>query len=154
MFCPTNTSIELWDNAGFGICFYDVLRTSVPFAFMILFGFIQIWFYGKYAHNIEQEYIHRSYLFMLQIALAFAFIMESLVRFAFETDPQLRIHVCHVDNLNHSAANRKAKGAAIGTEPRTRPHSYHLLVNDSRVRKFGIYLMAKPQLVLEIGKQN
>jgi hypothetical protein len=40
---------------------------------------------SKYGHNIEEQYIHKSYLYYFQIFLHVLMIFEALVNFAIET---------------------------------------------------------------------
>nr|UOU03329.1 ATP-binding cassette subfamily B7-2 [Brachionus rubens] len=87
MFCPTNSTIfnNIWISEGFSLCFFDSIFYSISFVFILIFGGIQILFYMKFSHNIDNEYLNKNYLFKFQYLVHFLLMLEAFVKFSVET---------------------------------------------------------------------
>ncbi|XP_037942995.1 ATP-binding cassette sub-family B member 6, mitochondrial-like, partial [Teleopsis dalmanni] len=83
LYCPPNVTFsQIWVNHGISHCFMDTVGTSVYAGFILIFGFIQLMMYRKYATRItDPTLISKSRLYALQLFLLGLFPILTIIRF-------------------------------------------------------------------------
>jgi len=83
-YCDSQSNLSLpWVNEGLSHCFLTTVTSSALAGIVLLFGGIQIYFYRKYATQIEYDQwqsVHSKRLYYLQIAFIFLVTLEPIAQ--------------------------------------------------------------------------
>jgi Mitochondrial ABC-transporter N-terminal five TM region len=105
-FCPPNdTMATFWFNHGLSQCAMTTVSASIICGFLIIFGAAQLLVYRKYSIAIEQNHLHKSVLYNVQVFLLLLMPTLAIARFLVEglkfNDRQFYGYMvsCHFRNL-------------------------------------------------------
>lgn len=80
-YCPPNvTFLNPWMKHGLSHCFADTVSSAFVFAFILIFGSIQIRMYIKYSSDLDPRVFPRSPLYRLQVICHIVLPLLALVR--------------------------------------------------------------------------
>lgn len=78
-YCGNFSLSEPWVDEGLSPCFIDTVTSSVIVGFLLICGTIEVVLYQKYSTSVDKKYRPQSCLYVLQLALSFLMLVESVV---------------------------------------------------------------------------